>query len=46
VLEIEQVHSGDHTGSPMVADIELVADAEDPEKALAIGDFGIFGNSP
>jgi len=30
VLEIEQVHSGDHTGSPMVADIELVAD-EDPE---------------
>jgi len=31
VLEIEQVHSGDHTGSPMVADIELVADAEDPE---------------
>ncbi len=30
VLEIEQVHSGDHTGSPMVADIELVPDAEDP----------------
>ena len=31
VLEIEQMHSAEHAGVPMVADIELVADAVDPE---------------
>lgn len=31
VLEIEQMQSPEHTGSPMVADIELVPDADDPE---------------
>jgi len=36
VLEIEQVHSGDHTGSPMVADIELVADGGSRNQALAL----------
>lgn len=31
VLEIEQMQSPDHTGSPMLADIELVPDEEDPD---------------
>ena len=31
VLEIEQMQSPEHTGSPMVADIELVPDADDLE---------------
>ncbi|OWY68654.1 DNA-directed RNA polymerase subunit beta'' [cyanobacterium TDX16] len=31
VLEIEQDTSGEHGSSPMVADIELIPDAEDPE---------------
>lgn len=31
VLEIEQMQSPEHTGSPMVADIELVTDADDAE---------------
>ncbi|WNN91919.1 DNA-directed RNA polymerase subunit beta' [Gloeocapsopsis dulcis] len=30
VLEIEQMQSPEHTGSPMLADIELVPDEEDP----------------
>lgn len=31
VLEIEQGHSSEHTGAPMVADIELIPDEDDPE---------------
>jgi DNA-directed RNA polymerase subunit beta' len=31
VLEIEQMHSPEHAGVPMIADIELVPDAVDPE---------------
>jgi len=31
VLEIEQASSSEHTGAPMVADIELVPDVDDPE---------------
>ena len=31
VLEIEQANTSDHSGSPMVADIELIEDADDPE---------------
>jgi len=31
VLEIEQMHSSEHAAVPMVADIELIPDAVDPE---------------